>query len=622
MYVNFDFESRLLALADALIESGELEAAREQLHILIQRIPNSLEGHLRLGRTERQLSDNTAAKRAFEKALRLDSGKMESYRELAAVSAPADGIALLERALEIVPGELATLRQLASLYRKTNKLLDAERIIGQWSEYAPDSPFLYIELAKLLEADQQIDEAEASIQKALSLAPDSDEVSLEAIDFFERHAKHSLSLKVIETASRGKIPSGRITVRAAELFSKFGQRNEAVALLQAAVKAGGKPEVEQALERFCGTGRPPRNDREIVFITEYPRGRTFKIASALREAGFRTVLLCFHTHRDFNWEQHFDEMKRFENPQHAVMMARDYNPLAYHLASANADELSVAIIKSKPGPTVFDPYDITDGMIRSPEIWRVNQMQRFAIENADGLCCRDLRFQHLFQEAGYRSNDRLIFFEDYCSVETPISPRPLNELHLVVGGFIGTNRSGQAGWGYLELGNMLADQGVHLHVYPHPMQGQGMEREFEEYRALSQRTAFFHLHAPTKMEDAVREFSRYHAGLCIYWPKILKHEVTDYSAPAHELCGSARLIDYLDAGIPSIINPEMRFQYWKFHRYRIAVPASLELFSDIRAPLTQFLSDPKLQTRIQAARRGNAMKRHIGRLIKFYQELS
>src|SRR4051794_6565288 len=72
-----------------------------------------------------------------------------------------------------------------------------------------------------------------------------------------------------------------------------------------------------------GSLRKRTDARLVVFIADYPRGRVAKLAFALRQCGWRVVLLYKHK-SIFDTAAYFDEVVRYTDAWQALTLATRY----------------------------------------------------------------------------------------------------------------------------------------------------------------------------------------------------------------------------------------------------------------------------------------------------------
>jgi hypothetical protein len=183
--------------------------------------------------------------------------------------------------------------------------------------------------------------------------------------------------------------------------------------------------------------------------------------------------------------------------------------------------------------------------------------ERFCYENSDGLCCRDLRTQHLKRHLKYRLPPRILFPE-YCwpAGKFPRKPKLDGGVHVVYVGGFDVDPQSPAGYQY-ELASLLSSNGIHFHIYP-PAAARELVGELKAHmlRSLENRgdPKFVHIHNTLPADQLNEELSQYHYGLLISTKDIdYSDRHGTYLEHQNWYFGAAKIFDYLDAGLYCLI---------------------------------------------------------------------
>lgn len=387
------------------------------------------------------------------------------------------------------------------------------------------------------------------------------------------------------------------------------------------------PSVAQAKR---AASRNKQTPKLVIFVCQHPRGREAKLAYGLRSVGWDVVLLYA---KEANWDvnPYFSETRRYNNEWEALSMASEYSPQAYHVFSLLADRTAYTFVRHKPGKVIFDPNDMIEGNLNNPWLGREIKRQRYCIENADGLCCRDIQLQYVSRTFNYDRPEKIIYFPEYCwnfSEENP-NQREGSEsdgISVVLAGNFGIEKRGEGHWGYLDIAKKLASQKIHFHIYPHWfwyfVSKEAFEDTFSDYIALSKRTEYFHLHKPLPMEDVIPELRKYTVGINIARAVTFGEvdKIKNQNPEIYRYCGSARVSDYLDAGLPVISNRELTFQFFTLSRYGVVIDGTLDFFENAGERLQRLIS-PESKDKIRRGRSSYSIQNNIHRLTSFYESL-
>jgi len=363
------------------------------------------------------------------------------------------------------------------------------------------------------------------------------------------------------------------------------------------------------------------NPRLAVFVCTTPRAREAKLASGLRSSGWRVVLLYVHR-PTFDLHPHFDRVERYSNIWQALSLAVRHRPSVCHVFETLAGDLAAAFITHRPAKIVLDVYDVWEGFKVTPAIAPKVALQRWCIENADALCCRDLKPKHLARRWGYLLPRKLLFFPDYCWDDSPIGTPSASlgdGLHVVLAGTFGIEKRGFGDCGLLDIATVLADQRVHFHIYPHSTGIRHKQHE-ADYVALARSTPYLHLHPSLPMDELVPELAKYDAGLFVTTFLTYGASSERYDPGVLQYQGSARVADYLDAGLAVITNKEMRFAFFMASRYGVAVDGSIGALRSASESFASVTSAARLE-KIARGRAAFSVRKHGPRLAAFYEDL-
>jgi len=601
----FDYRATLVKTADSLLKAGEPAEALFHLVRLVEWFPDA-DSFIRLARL-------------------LDAGGHVNEAK-----------GLLRRALQIEPGNPAATVLLATLCRRLGENDDARSWLESALELYPGSALILMSLGQTSLAVNDYGRGLALIQEAVAAEPENAPFRLALAEAFLATSQVPCAVAALQRAVEldasliaARVLLARVYLKGDHVAAAFQQAGiavrhcrkdaEALAVL-AAVEAKGRESVPDGVPAFNTIGR---NCREVVFVGDFPRSRQAKLAFGLRRAGWRTVLL----HRyapGFQATACFDEVHAYEDEAEALILARTFRPRVFHSFSVWSEKTAVAMVRDKPGPVVYDCYD-TVATIWDREAESQVADQRFCLELADGICCRDLRFQWLKRRLGYRLPRRVIFFQEYCwrleDDEPVLNPFPEGELHLVSSGSFSVEKLGQKDSGLLNFARMFAGQGIHLHIFPSPLQllAGTFEDVFSDYLDLERQTGLVHMNRPLSAEDLAQELRRYNAGL--HAAELLTYQSTTdgYDPATVRYNAGGRLFDFLEAEIPCITNKELSFVFWFLGRHGLVLDACPEHLMNLRRSLAPLLT-PETRERAHRARAIYSLERQIPRLIRFYEQ--
>jgi len=371
--------------------------------------------------------------------------------------------------------------------------------------------------------------------------------------------------------------------------------------------------------------------KQVVFVSEVPRGREAKLAHGLRRKGWNVVLL--HKSRgNYDHSRYFDASIPFTHPEEAVGIALQYTPVAYHLFALAGDLSALGMLRASIGPTIFDTTDLLEttylGNFEKTERARdMIEMQKSGLRYADGYCARDLQFKYAARTLGYELGGRPLFFPEYCwgVAREPSASQERNDarhtIRCVQAGNFGVESLGEGDWGYLRIAERFIEERVRLDLYPNWIYyGRGDEefrKIFADYFALARTTDYFELHRPIQADELADRLSTFDFGVNIIWAEVAGLPSTSFNAAFHPYCMSARVFDYLDAGLPVVLSKSHRLVHAMLRRYGVGIVADRNFMNNIERILRP-LATAEMKRRAVAASHGLAIERHAHRLEKFY----
>ena len=302
----------------------------------------------------------------------------------------------------------------------------------------------------------------------------------------------------------------------------------------------------------CVSKQKPNLD-VIVIVTNSVHVRACKIAYGLRLCNYKVVLL--HSDPAFcRFDSAilslFDEAFMYNSPEDAVIKATLYRPIAYHILCNWDYSVARMFVQMHPGVVVVDTKDVMGGFVR-PQVLRRYHLQekaeRFCFENADGICCSDLRTQYLKRYLGYRLPARL-FWPDYCWPIgfTKRQTKKTNGRHVAYVGSIEIDPSSPVAYQY-DLARLLAQAGIHFHIYPSsPSIALVLKHEMRNF-VSSGLMKYIHIHDTLSFLDLSGDLSTFHAGILLYVNS--GNDYDTYYQFMGEYFLASKLFDYHDAGL-------------------------------------------------------------------------
>ena len=333
-------------------------------------------------------------------------------------------------------------------------------------------------------------------------------------------------------------------------------------------------------------------DKLVVFISDLPRAREAKLAYGLKNLGWIVILIC-NKKPNYDLKLYFNKYVLFNDRLDVVIKASKFNPVAYHIFSNGNYNIASSLIKFKPGKVILDSYDNIGGFIsekyleKTPSLNVQIKLERYCLENADGLCCRNLETQYSKKVLKYNLTNNRIFFPEYCWGNIKLNKK-LSEkdgmLHVVYGGSIWLEKENPgADFGFLWLIDILSKNKINFHLYPSPSEmNENFSERYEDYIYLNKINKYFHLHTPADPKQWIIEQSKYDIGVCLYQSQLLGKPSLQYTVQQQLFnYSNGAVADFIDASVYLIANKQ-NLVYRLSNRLGLASPLHEidELYSD------------------------------------------
>jgi hypothetical protein len=371
-----------------------------------------------------------------------------------------------------------------------------------------------------------------------------------------------------------------------------------------------------------------RGNRRVVFVADHPLRREFKLAFALKRAGWDVLLLYRNApaHADFS---QFAAVQRFKTAAEALELALRAGARLFHCSSACADDSTIRIVTAKPGVVIYEPYDSFSGIAHglpwaermfSHDIAR----QSYCLARADAICTPDLQLAYGRAATGLARGKPLICFPNYCwNLQSLPEARSDHEIRIVQVGWMGFETRGEHDTGAFRVVREFVAAGCdfHLYLYPNspPVGTAEFRRQFADYSALASETGRVHFHATVPPQQIVAELTQYDYGLNMINACNFDIPWTHQNPRWLRYVGSTRNFDYIDAGLGILIDGALSYGRRSFRGYGTVRDGTTLLRS---GRIREILSQKPSREQLLAARAALSIERHIARLIRFYEALA
>lgn len=372
------------------------------------------------------------------------------------------------------------------------------------------------------------------------------------------------------------------------------------------------------------------NSLSIVLVTSQLRQREIKMAYAMVSLGW-SVNLIYYDSTPFRPEGYFSSVKKVKSASEAHYYAQGLAPDLVHVFSGAIDEYILLFCQKKIAPVVIDLNDVFTPALMDycPERFAPTKE---ALALADGYCARDLQVKYAERSDNCKLPPKVILFPEFCWNKAPASSQGVKEtqqeIHIVSVGTISLETHGMYDCCYLQLVQKILNLEIHFHMYPpwcyrkdHLTPNVNFEKDYGAFLTLAHTNPFLHIHDSLPAEELFSELKRYDFGIVSGGSRELGQRFSHFRPSYVSSCYSGRISDYLDAGLPVLINEEVEFNYWLLKRYGIGVDLKGLLQPNFKKKLQALKHETLLHSQVQAMATKFSISQQAPRLARFYAEV-
>jgi putative sugar O-methyltransferase len=374
------------------------------------------------------------------------------------------------------------------------------------------------------------------------------------------------------------------------------------------------------------------NRHSVLFVSPLLRAREVKMASALRQIGWKVVLIHLQN-TPFAPEDYFDIAIQARTEREAHSFAKTLRPRICHAFSGAVDGLLLRLCRDKPGPLVIDLNDVFCPSLFNYCTERF-EPTRECLAKADALCARDIQARAAHHLDGFPLPKHTLLFPEYTWADPPpvaaVQARfDSDEVRVVSVGTFCLESRGEYDSCYLKLAELLAAQKIHLHIYPHwfykesPLSAFNWDlaKDFTDFFALQRRTDYIHIHDSIGFEALATELLAYDFGIVSGGCAELGQHLGLLKSAYMTACYSGRISDYLDARLPILINKEVGFNFQLLRHYRVEIDLCGVLQPGFRDLLLSVKRDRGQHRVVEEAAKRLSVGRHASRLAALYERV-
>lgn len=387
--------------------------------------------------------------------------------------------------------------------------------------------------------------------------------------------------------------------------------------------------------------------KQIVFAESSSTVFTAKLAKALRDKGYETILVSMlpASTEEFN-KAAFVKTISFNMKFMKVDFRNAYIIFKYFLSKSKEIISSIREIrKLKPyivigrstpnwgcvffkylfrkSPFVYFPYDIRSFCYEDMEEARNAGVPKFELkaekwcfENSDGILHKGDENELNMLDKKVLGNVNIkcpaIHFLPYCSRELiiPLNKNKLSkkdkEIHLVFVGHIGHEDS------WINSIKLVLNNKIHLYLYGKTanVSDEELKNKLSGYFSEFNKSKYFHYMGTLKPGPLIKEISKYDYGIWMGYYDIYKKNITTATGN--------KLASHLEAGLPTI--------YFNNHKYigELVNKYGIGVGINVNSPLKEILRKQnysQLIKNIEKARKEFQVESNIPRLEKFFEKV-
>lgn len=295
------------------------------------------------------------------------------------------------------------------------------------------------------------------------------------------------------------------------------------------------------------------NSGEVVLISENAHIRALKIAKALNYIGIEPVLLTKSLVYENNIR--FKKIIIYHYHHHAIyILKKHYLGSIFHVFCNWDYTIASNIIKKRLGKVLVDPMDVINFFTKDEIQKRYKKqvkLEKYSIENADGLVCRDLR-TNLLKKNGWKLPKRILFMEYVDKKDSEV--RKIINKSLVYVGNLELDPNSSVAFQY-DLGSKLKNNKIKFIIFPSVASHyQVLKNIFLNFNNEIFDDLIIDVRKNIKSSNLEAAISSYSFGLLISTKKINYYDDHDsYHSLMDRYFFAAKVFDYFNAGLIPVV---------------------------------------------------------------------
>ena len=384
--------------------------------------------------------------------------------------------------------------------------------------------------------------------------------------------------------------------------------------------------------------------KKVLFVAGTSAFNLVGISIYLRETGeYSTSLIIENPWLWKYFKKYFDNVYVYNSNYNVACILLESNPYMVHVQGTHQYYFLGVLAKClSNAPVVIGFSDIPSLSVISPDELPGHACEKSCDRLADVSDLDMLLEKFLFQHADgiilaintkiagekllhiYKSNVPLIEFFPYVCDEFICQEEKYSrmdgKIHIVYGGVIAAADKPEefnSGIQFVSLAKKLVKQGLYFHLYgtPHtsPLK---FKSAFPEYAQLATETANFTFERGLPPDEAIKEFSKHDfAAITSLYGK-----QNNFNKLHRNTVMASKFFTYLSAGIPIIVGEEDANSRILIEKYDVGIVIKQNKVECLSEIIKKYDYE-KLRHNIKRAQEELSMKKHIGRLVEFYDQV-
>lgn len=362
----------------------------------------------------------------------------------------------------------------------------------------------------------------------------------------------------------------------------------------------------------------------IVFITDVMQARVPRIIKWVDRSGeYETILL--YRNQEFNSvflnDFGIEQIPFKSNYELLRILYAIENIYLLHCFAQHSTYIAFLFGKTKQ-KIIADYQDVVWSYYKSnaPYKWQRKDVKAeiIVLQKAHGIVSHCLEPLAFYREYKIKNRPPVLFFPLYTDSDLFVPEnkiKKLSGLHLVYVGTIAGRKAADEQAGnikFFTLANKLAQQKIHLHLYPSPYT---TKETINDYEILQSQNEYFHIHRTLEQSKLGEEIAQYHFGINTYYRSFINTDQNKFN-----YLTSLKTFNYLEAGLPVLLSKDPKFMHWLFNRKKCVVDLEPIDLDNVRETVKK-TDYSVLYRNTLKAREDFSLKNNIHKMVQFYKKV-